>query len=309
MGGQGHHHAGRRRALTLSLAANAVLLAAQVVGALLFGSLALLADSVHQLSDVISLTVAAVALHLASRPSSEAYTYGLRRAEVVGALANAVVLLAAVGWIVVEALQRLEDPAEIEGGGVVALAVLGLGVNATSAWGLRRVAGANLNLRSAMIHLTADAAGSVAVLASGLAVLLWDLHRVDPALSLLIAGLAAWQGARIIGATTHIFLEGTPRSVDIAELEALLRSDEDVQDVHHLHVWSLDSEHVALTAHVVADPPTLHAAQQLSARLEARLADRGVGHATLALECHPCDEPTEAACAEEAARGDVSQLS
>ncbi len=138
----------------------------------------------------------------------------------------------------------------------------------------------------------------MAVLVSGLAVLAWDVTWVDPVLSFLIAGSVAALGVRIVARTTHIFLEGTPPSVDLDQLELVIRTDPEVQDVHHLHVWALDSETVALTAHVVADPANLHGAQELSQRLEAALAERGVGHATLALECHPCEDPEAAHCDE-----------
>jgi cobalt-zinc-cadmium efflux system protein len=295
----GFDHAPRRgRALWFSFGANGILLVVQVAGAVAFGSLALLADSVHQLSDVVSLAVALVAFRLAARPRSASYTYGLRRAEVMGATVNAVLLLAAGVWIVFEAVRRLGEPHDIDGAGVIVLALVGLAVNGSSAWWLARVSGANLNLRGAMVHLLADAAGSVAVLASGVAVVVWDATWLDPVLSLAIAAMVIWQGFRLVGATTRIFLEGTPQGVAVDDLEDILRSDLEVDDVHHLHVWSLDSETVALTAHIVADPPSLHEAQELSHRLEHRLAGEGVDHVTLALECHSCEGPTEADCPE-----------
>lgn len=302
-GGGAHSHGTPHggRALGVALGANGLLLVVQIIGALLFGSLALLADSVHQASDVVSLVVALVALRLAGRPGSASYTYGLLRVEVLGALVNAVLLLAAAAWIVVEAVRRLGDPMEIDGAGVVVLALVGLAVNGGSAFWVWRSSGSSLNLRSAGVHLAADAAGSFAVLLSGVAVLAWDVTWVDPALSFLIAGSVAALGVRIVARTTQIFLEAAPGSVDLDELEHVLRDDPEVQDVHHVHVWALDSETVALTAHVVADPPNLHGAQELSERLEAALAERGVGHATLALECHPCEDP-EAPC-DEAAGG------
>jgi cobalt-zinc-cadmium efflux system protein len=297
MTGPGHSHgasrAGRGRALGVSLGLNSVLLVLQVAGALAFGSLALMADSAHQASDVVSLVVAMVAFRLAARAGSSRYTYGLRRAEVIGALLNAVLLLVAAGWIVVEAIRRFGDTAEINGGGVVALALAGMIVNGGSAWWLARVAGDNLNLRGAMIHLLADAAGSVAVLVSGVAIVIWDATWTDPVLSLFIAGLVIWQGVTLILATGRVFLEATPDGVDLAELDRLIDSDDEVVDVHHLHVWALDSETVALTAHVRIAEQSLHDAQEIAGRLESRLAEVGIHHTTLALECHDCEPGAE----------------
>lgn len=293
--GHGHDHGlarARGRALWGSLGANSVLLVVQVTGALVFGSLALLADSVHQLSDVVSLVVALVAFRLAARPGTERFTYGLRRAEVMGALVNAVLLIAAAGWITVEAVDRLGTDYEIDGVGVVVLAVVGLVVNTGSAVWIARVSEANLNLRGAMVHLAADAAGSAAVLVSGVAVLLWDATWTDPVLSLAIAVMVAWQGGRILLRTTHIFLEGTPSGVDLERLEATLEAEDAVRGIHHLHVWSLDSETVALTAHVLIDEADLHEAQNLATRLETALEEEGVEHTTLALECHDCRDTT-----------------
>ncbi len=284
----------RGRAVGVALGLNTVLLVVQVAGALTFGSLALLADSVHQLSDVISLIVAMVALGLSQRPNTSSYTYGLRRADVFGALINAVLLLAAAGWITVEAFRRIGEPHEIDGTGVIVLALVGLAVNAGSAWWVSRVAGESLNLRGAVIHLAADAAGSVAVLASGIAIVVWDATWVDPTMSLLIAALVLWQGFDILRKTAVILMEGTPHGVDLQKLETLITDQPGVEDVHHLHIWSLDSETQALTAHVVIGEESLHRAQVLANDLEELLENEGIHHSTLAVECHDCTVPLDA---------------
>lgn len=283
----------RGRAVSVALGLNSVLLVVQVAGALAFGSLALLADSVHQLSDVVSLVVALVAVRLATRPNTSNYTYGLKRADVFGALINAVLLLAAAGWITVEAIRRIGEPHDIDGVGVIVLAIVGLAVNAGSAWWVSRVAGESLNLRGAVIHLAADAAGSMAVLASGIAVVVWDATWVDPAMSLLIAGLVLWQGLDILRKTTVIFMEGTPQGIDLDELEHVIADQPGVEAVHHLHVWSLDSETQALTAHVVIGEESLHRAQVMATDIEQLLENEGIHHSTLAVECHDCTVPLQ----------------
>ena len=298
--GNGHSHAGhshaiptgvgRSRALTLSFLANAVLLVGMIVATIAFGSLAVLADAAHQLTDVFGLALALIAFRLAKRPSSPSFTWGFRRSEVLGALANAVLLLASGVWILFEASQRLDEPPEINGAGVIAIALIGLAVNGFSARSIVRVSGDNLNLRGAAIHLLADAAGSAAVLVSGITAYFWDVHWVDLVASILIAVLVLWTGWRLLVETVRVLLEGTPSGMEIDELTKAMLSNADVSDVHHLHVWSLDGEHTALSAHLVVDRETLHDAQAVADTVRQELeVHHNIAHATLAIECHACD--------------------
>ena len=289
----GHHHTSSGRILRVALAANGVLLVVQVVGAVAFSSLALLADAGHQGSDVAALLIAVVAQAIAGRAPSDNYTFGLRRAEVMGALLNAVMLLAVAVWVVVEASRRIGDPPDVSGWGVLLLGMAGLLVNGGCAWLLHRSADRSLNVRGAALHLTGDAAGSVGVVVAGLAVVLWSADWVDSAVSYLIAGLLLWTGTGLVRRTTRVLLEGTPPGMDVDELSALITADERVNGIHHLHVWSVDSTTVALSAHVEVAADSLHDAQLVATHLERQLALRGVDHATLALECHPCDSDHE----------------
>ena len=285
----GRHHTSSGRILRLALTANAVLLVVQVVGAVAFSSLALLADAGHQGSDVVALLIAVVAQVVATRAPSDNYTFGLRRAEVMGALLNAVMLLAVAAWVVVEASRRIGDPPDVSGWGVLVLGAVGLLVNGGCAWLLHRTADRSLNVRGAALHLTGDAAASVGVLIAGLAIVLWSADWVDSAVSYLIAGLLLWTGAGLVRRTTRVLLEGAPPGMDVSELSTIITSHERVNGVHHLHVWSVDSLTVALSAHVEVAADSLHDAQIVATELERQLALRGVDHATLALECHPCD--------------------
>lgn len=287
--GHGHGH-GTGSVLAWALGANSVLLVVQVLGVLAFASLALAADAVHQGSDVLALTIAVVALAVSRRAASGRYSYGLRRAEVMGALVNAVLLLAAAGWIVVEATRRIGDAPDVDGWGVAVVALAGLAVNGGSAWLLGRTGDRSLNVQGAALHLLGDAAGSFGALVAGLSMVLWDAAWVDPAVSYLIAALLLWSGVGLIRRTTRILLEGAPGGIDVEGMSALMTAHEQVDDVHHLHVWAVDSTLVALSAHVVVAADTLHDAQIVAAELEARLAEQGVAHATLALECHPCED-------------------
>jgi cobalt-zinc-cadmium efflux system protein len=276
-----------------SLGANGGFLVVEVVAGFAFASLALLADAAHMATDVAGLTIALVAQALAVRPASARHTYGLQRAEVLGALVNGIVLVATAGWIFYEAVQRLGNPVSVDGGGVVVVATLGLVVNLGSAIGLRRVAGESLNLRGAYLHMVLDAAGSVGAIVAGLAVLLAGADWVDPFVSILVGLLVLWSTWSLLRDTVQVLLEGAPRGLSVSDVEAALRGVPGVREVHHLHVWDLASETPALSAHVVLDDePSLHDAQLRGDELKQLLARRfGIAHATLELECHECEAP------------------
>ena len=292
-----HHHgdadatpAARRRALSFALGANAALFVGQLIAALAFGSLALLADAAHLATDVVALALALVALRLAGRPASARSSYGWERAEVLAALGNAVLLIAASGWIVWEAIHRFSEPEPINGTAVAIVGALGLVVNAGSAFAVARVRGGNLNLRGAFLHLAADALGSLGVIIAGITVAFTDADWIDPVVSLAITALVVGSTWSLVRDATSVLLERTPRGVDISQIEAALNAEPDVEAVHHMHVWSLGSENAALSAHVVLHgEPSLHDAQLVGNRLRAQIQDRfGITHATIELECHDC---------------------
>ena len=287
---------GQTRALKISLVANGLFMFVQFGAGLAFGSLALLADSAHMLSDVGALAIALVAHHLLQRPASDRHTYGLQRAEVLGAQANGLLLLVVAAWICFEAFRRMDGDHVVEGAGMASVAAIGLAINLGSAVLLRRNQGSSLNMRGAVLHMALDAIGSVAALGAGLGVLLWDATWLDPAASLVIALLISWSSLHLLREATHVLLEGTPRGTDPKEVKQALVDDAEVESVHHLHLWNLASDVPALSAHVVVRAETsLHDAQLHGDRLKKMLHERfGIGHATLELECHPC-EPTEKA--------------
>ena len=245
-------------------------------------------------TDVAALAIALIAVTLTSRPSTAKLTFGLERAEVLGALVNGLALLAASGWIVFEALQRLGESAEVDGGGVLIVATVGIAINLVSALVLLRSKGNSLNMRGALMHQVTDAIGLVGTVMAALAVLLWDATWADPVASLAIAALVVYSGFRLLADTVHVLLEGTPSGMDRTEVEATLLAEDGIDAVHHLHLWSLASDVPALSAHVVlAGEVSLHEAQQRGDDLKQVLAlKHGIVHATLELECHPCEDDT-----------------
>lgn len=299
MSGAGTDPAGRggrqRRALVVALGLNAAFLVVELVGGIAFRSLALLADAAHMLSDVAALGIALAAHRLIDRPATEQHSFGFQRAEVVGAQVNGFILLAASGWIVYEALQRVGEEPQVVGGGLLAVASAGLAVNLVAAWVIHRVHEGSLNLRGALLHLLADALGSVGAIAAGVAVVVWGAGWADPVISVAIAGLVVWSAWRLLRETTHVLLEGAPRSLDVDEVRRAVASHPEVEDVHHVHVWSLGAGVTSMSAHVVvATDLPLHEAQVLSDALKDQLAERfDIDHATLEMECHICEPEAE----------------
>lgn len=277
--------------LVVALVLNAALLVVELIAGLTFGSLALVADAVHQGSDVAALGIALGAQILVTRPGSSRHTYGLRRAEALGAQANAALLVVAAVWVFIEAAQRFGTPETIDGGGVVIVATGALAINLFSAVLLSRLHQHDLNVRGAFLHMTADAAGSAGAILAGVAVLAFGASWADPTASIVIGLLVIASAWGLLRDTTNVLLEGAPRGVDMDALEAALVAQPGVTAVHHLHVWELASDLPALSVHVVLDgEPTLHDAQTEGDRLRAMLASRfGIEHATLELECHDCE--------------------
>jgi cobalt-zinc-cadmium efflux system protein len=285
-----HAEPHRRRALWLCLVANGAFLAIEVAAGVGFGSLALLADAAHMGSDVAALAIALVAQHLVERPATARHSYGFQRAEVLAAQINGLGLVAVAAWVFYEAGRRIGSPPEVSGAGLLVVAGAGLVVNGACAWLLARARGASLNMRGALVHMAGDAASSLGAVVAGMAVLVWGAAWADPAVSILIGVLVLWSAWQLVRDSTHVLLEGTPRGLDVAAVEAALAAEDGVELVHHLHLWNLASDTPALSGHVVlCDGLSLHDAQARGDDLKAMLSERfGIGHATLDLECHPC---------------------
>jgi len=285
-----HSHAGHdhgrqqtKRALVLTLGFTTAFLVAEVVGGLLTGSLALLADAAHMLSDSVSLGLALGAVWLAQLPATSQRTFGLKRAEILAALVNGITLVAISIWIFVEAADRLSDPGEVEGGWVLLVAVLGLLVNGAAIAVLHRGAADSLNVSAAMRHVIADLLGSVGVIIAALVILTTGWDYADPLVSILIGLLILASSWSILRDTTQILLEGAPPGIDVSDVGREMASIPGVVEVHDLHVWMITSGFPALAAHVlVAEDDDCHEKRlEVAAMLRARF---GIDHATLQMD-------------------------
>jgi cobalt-zinc-cadmium efflux system protein len=280
-----HAHRGEKRALATALVLVLGFAGVEAGAGLLAGSLALLADAAHMLSDALALGLALFAAWLARRPATPERSFGWRRAEVLAALANALVLVALGGWIVWEAAARLSDPPAVTGGWVLGAGVAGLLVNLAAARVLHR-AGSGLNVRAAMLHVLADLASSAGVVVAGLVVLATGWAYADPGAAILIGLLVVASTAGVLRETVGVLLEGAPAGMDAREVGAAIASLDGVVGVHDLHLWTITSGFPALSAHVlVAAGADCHAIRR---ELEVVLRDRfELTHTTLQVEHAP----------------------
>jgi cobalt-zinc-cadmium efflux system protein len=285
--GAGHAHPHRhraearatRRALWVALALTGGFAVVEAVGGWLAGSLALISDAGHMVTDAASFAVALIAAAVTGRPASRHATYGYARAEVIAAFVNALAMLALIAWIAIEAVLRLLAPTPVAGPTVMAVAAAGLAVNLTVAWMLSRGAG-GINARGALLHVFGDLLGSLAALVAGAVIYRTGWMPIDPILSLVVAVLILRSTLLLLKEATGVLMEGVPAHISYEDVGRALATVPGIDGVHDLHVWHMGAERVALSAHLtLADggawPRALAAAQRMLAR------DFGIDHVTL----------------------------
>src|SRR6478672_7815283 len=286
MPGHAHHHDHAPkdfgRAFAIGIALNVAFVLVEAVFGFTANSMALLSDAGHNLSDVLGLVVAWGGGALALKASSARFTYGLKKASILAALANALFLLVAVGAIGLEAVQRLFRPEPTEGGVVMMVAAIGIAVNGMTAMLFTR-GQHDINIRGAFLHMAADAAVSAAVVFAGLIILKTGQEWVDPVMSLAVAAVILWSSVGLLKESVGMSLAGVPAGIDLDQVEAALADLDGVEAVHDLHVWPLSTTETALTAHIVtarADYP-----DALLASARTMLHDRfRIEHCTIQVE-------------------------
>ena len=298
MGGQvavmphdhGHHHhhidpdAGDRR-VALAVGVNLVLTLAQIVGGLIAGSMALIADAVHNLSDAVSLIIAFAARKIARRGNDQDMTFGYARVEIVSALVNYTTLIVISLYLLWRGAERLINPPGVEGWIVVALAGVALVVDVITALLTWRMAKDSVNIRAAFLHNVADALSSVAVIVAGTLILLYDWRLVDPLVTIGIAVYILWHAASEIRPVVHILMLGRPPGVDLEAIRAALVELENIEGVHHLHLWQIDEKRASVEAHLVLAEQKLPDMPAIVREAKTVLRDRfGIVHSTLEVE-------------------------
>jgi len=288
-----HHHHGHahplpnaaedRRRLTIALVLILALMAGEIVAGVLASSLALISDAGHMLTDAAAIGLALVAARLAARPPSGAMTYGLKRAEPLSALVNGVVLVLLAVLFVYEAIRRLASPPDVEGGIVLAVALVGVAVNVVATWVLAGTERRSLNVEGAFQHVLTDLYAFIATAIAGAVVLATGFDRADAIAALVVAALMTRSGISLVAAAGRVVLEGAPEGVDPDEIGLALAAEPNVAEVHDLHVWELTSGFPALSAHVLVAPDVdCHAERRALADV---VRERfGIEHTTLQID-------------------------
>lgn len=285
-----HHHAHVPTSMggifIFSIVLNALYVIVEAAVGFYQGSLSLLSDAGHNLSDVFSLALVLIAFRLAKVHPTKHFTYGLKKSTVLISLLNAVILLIAVGAIVVEAVHKFRVPTMVDGAAVSWTAAVGIIINGLTVVLLMHGQKSDINVRGAFLHMLADTLVSVGVVVSGIAILYTGLSIIDPIVSLIIAAVILVSTWRLLSESLTLALDGTPEGINVDSVEAVIRGCENVKDVHHVHVWAMSTTANALTAHVIMDDIT--AMDVTIHSIKAALANAGIGHATIEAESHFC---------------------
>jgi cobalt-zinc-cadmium efflux system protein len=291
--GKGHGHdrgqpltaTGRhRRALVTVLALSALIAVAEVIGAVVTGSLVLVADAAHMAADVSGLGLSLLAAHFAARPPAGRRTFGYARAEILAAMANAVLLLGLAVFIVTEAIRRLVAPPGVSSGLLIVFGLVALAVNAVSLLLLRRGQAESLNVRGAFLEVASDALGAAAVIVTGVVIATTGFTRADPIASLAVGLLILPRTWQLLRETVDVLLEASPRDMDLTEIRRHMTTLSGVRDVHELHAWTITSGLPVLTAHVVVDPGVMDDGRMLDRLQDCLRGHFDVEHSTFQLE-------------------------
>ena len=273
------------RRVSIAIWANALLTVAQIVGGILSGSLALVADALHNFSDMASLVIAFVARKIARRPADERMTFGYGRIEIVAALINYTTLILVGVYLIYEGVMRMIDPTEVAGWAVVIIGGVALAVDTLTALLTYSMQKDSVNIRALFLHNLSDALASVAVIIGGTLIILYDLRWVDPAITILIALYILYLALTEIGGSIHTLMLGSPPDIDGRAVVEAMRRIEGVQDVHHVLLWQMQEHEVALDCHVVLNDLSWESIEAVKAEIKRRLKDDfGISHSSLEFE-------------------------
>jgi len=277
------------RRLALALALTGGFAVVELVGGIAAGSLALIADAGHMITDAMALALAWMAARMAARPADAKRSFGYHRFQIVAALINGLTLIGIVGWIVVEAFERMLTPVDVTAGLMLVIAAIGLAVNLLVFFILHGGSRENLNLQGALLHVLGDLLGSVAAIIAGLVILGTGWMPIDPLLSLVVAALILRSAWSLVQRSAHILLEGTPEWLDVARMRReLTESVPGVNDVHHVHVWSLTPARLMLTMHVTLQDDNGDPAAVIRVIKRRLHQEYGIDHSTIEIEYGDC---------------------
>ena len=289
---EGHQQTAERnnlRRVMIALVLTATFMVVEVVGGVLSGSLALLADAGHMLTDTMALSLAAMAFYVSRRPPDDRLTYGYQRFQILAAFVNGLSLLLIVGWIVVEAIRRFLNPRDVLGETMLVIAAIGLVVNLISFIVLHTGDKENLNIRGAALHVAGDLLGSVAAIVAAIVIIYTAWTPIDPILSLAVAGLILKSAWALVKRSGHVLLEGAPDWLNVEVMqEHIVSSVPSVSGIHHVHVWGLTPQQLMLTMHVTLGQ-TVSSQSDVIRQVKAVLKkEYGIGHSTIEVDVDGC---------------------
>ncbi|MEH6672376.1 cation diffusion facilitator family transporter [Halopseudomonas sp.] len=286
-------HAGDKR-VWWAIVVNVILTVVQIIGGILSGSLSLVADAIHNLSDAISMAIAYIARRIARRPANDQWTFGYVRAELIAALINYTTLIVIGLYLVYEAIFRFIEPQPIEGWTVVIIAVVALIVDVITALLTFTLSKSSMNIRAAFLHNVSDALGSIGVIIAGTLIILYDWYFVDPLITLMIAGYILWQAFSEIGGAIRILMSATPEDIDPQAVVDRSLAIPGVCGIHHLHIWPIDEHRVSLEAHIVVVDDSMAHSENIKNDVKKMLVDAfAIHHITLDVESESrkCEAP------------------
>ena len=291
MSAESHARSSTQRYMVVVLAITAGIMIAEIIGGLLANSLALLSDAGHMLTDILALGLSLTAMRFARKPPTLTKTFGFYRLEILAAFFNGMLLLAISLYIFYEAYHRLMDPREIKGLFMLLVAAIGLVANGLGIAILRKSALRNLNVRSALFHLVGDTISSAGVIVGGMVILYTDWYVVDSIIGILIGGLILRGAYGLVRESIDILLEATPKDIDAEEMIADLVGIEGVNEVHHLHLWTITSGIYAMSAHVVIDDLLISKTKEILGEIERLLQEKySMEHITIQFESESCGD-------------------
>jgi cobalt-zinc-cadmium efflux system protein len=291
MGGEHSHNDGNMRRVIFALILTGAFMIVEVIGGILSGSLALLADAGHMLTDTMALALAAVAFHVSKRPADRKLTFGYHRFQILAAFVNGLSLLLIVGWILFEAVQRFLSPTDVMGQTMLLVAAAGLLVNIAAFAILHGGDRDNLNISGAVVHVAGDLLGSVAAIVAALVIINTGWMMIDPILSVAVAMLILKSAWVLVKRSAHVLLEGAPEWLDVDEMQAkIVAAVPGVSGVHHVHVWGLTPQDLMLTMHVCLATEASNPTDIIRKIKDLLRRDYGIGHCTIELEVDDCSD-------------------
>ena len=284
---ENHHHyrPENNRGLIFAVFINLSLTLFQFIGGILSGSLSLLADAVHNLSDAASLGIALFARKISLKPADEAKTFGYQRAEVIAALINTTLLITISLYLIYEAFLRLLEPQVIAGSIIIFVATIALIIDILTAIITFKKSKNNMNMKAAFLHNLSDALSSIAVIIAGLLIFLYKIYWIDTALTFLVAGFILWQAMKLLPNTIHLLMEGSPKNILPKDIKESIKNIVGIKDIHHIHIWHLDENRIAMEANVIVTANRLSEVEPIKDKIKNLLKNNfNIVHSTLEFE-------------------------